>query len=793
MKIGIDMLPLKTSCSTRGIGRYSNNLFMELIKIDRYNKYYFFNVPKHFANDFKQDNTIIFERNPTSNDTNDLDLFIITNLLEDRDKSVLAPSQINCKKALIFYDLIPAIFWEKYVDSWSDKDRYEYFKRLSYLDDYDLIFTLSRTSKSDLIELVGIKEDKIKVIFAGIDEDFIQDKCDTNKMSLVKAKYGIKGRFVLSTIGYDFRKNINGIFNAFCDILDDISLVIVCKIEPQIEKKLRKNWGKLGLSQIRLIITDYIPKEDLIPLYDASDVFLFPSLYEGFGLPVLEAMSRGSPVVTSNVSSLPEVCECAALYVNPGNPKEIAHAVNRILTDIYLRDKLVKLGLGQYKKFAWRRVASEVLENLEYLFLCQQNTMINDRRYKIAYFSPLNPIRSGISDYSEELLPILKNSVDIDIFIDEGYFPSNKDICNLFNIYQHTLFEEMNKEKNYDLCLYQIGNSKYHAYILKYVLKYSGLMVLHDLTLFGLISFVCHKNKIFNRELFLNCVFENHGYAKYLVMKDKMDMAKPIDPYDLSINFAKIFLDQSILTLVHNDFSKRFLENQVSFCKICTTRLQGVPRDVNNEAIRFEDQNKTSKGIIVAAFGRITFTKRIDILLKAFSKLINEKNVENTKLFLVGELHDDVKQQILSIIKKERLENFTTITGYINKEEFNKYLEITDICVNLRFPTSGETSATLVKALSFGIPVITTNYAQYKEYPDSCCWKLDLGINEVEMLSEYLFKLISDENIRKTMSKSASDYAKTINGLDRTINDYIEAINYSVRLRAAQKIDQSGE
>ncbi len=786
MKIGVDMLPLKTGSNIRGIGKYTFNLVNELVNTDGSNKYYLYNVPKDIADNFKKNNVFIFERKPISSDTSGLDIFFIASLLEDRDNDILVPSQIKCRKALLFYDLIPVIFWEKYVDSLSDKERYEYFRRLNYIKDFDIIFAISKTSKVDLAELVGIPENKIKVIYAGLDKNFLREKRSNGEIARIKAKYGINGRFVLSTVGYDFRKNISGIFNAFCNVRNNLELVIVCKLQPEVEKQLYKNWVKLGLSKNRLILTNYIPVEDLISLYDAADASLFPSLYEGFGLPVLESMARGCPVVTSKVSSLPEVCECAALYIDPDNPKEIAEAIDKIVTDIDLKEKLIKLGLEQFKKFNWTRVAAEILENLE--FFCPQNFNENSAKYRVAYFSPLNPVKSGISDYSEELLPVLKNSIDIDIFIDEGYSPVNNNINNLFDVYPHFLFERMNKENKYDLCLYQLGNSIYHEYILKYLLKYPGLIVLHDLTLFGLISSICNKNKTFDKIRFLNYVFENLGYIKYLEIKDKLDRKKLIDAYDLSQNFAKMFLDHSILTLVHNDFSKDFLENQVSFCKIWATRLHGIDHELDHKIKEdIKAQLGISSKIVISAFGRITFTKRIDVLLKSFSKLINKKNVKNVQLFLVGELHNDVKQQIQNIIKNEGLEDVTTITGYVSKDEFEKYLEISDICVNLRFPTSGESSATLAKALSFGIPVITTNYAQYREYPDNCCWKVDVGVDEIELISEYLLELVTNEKLRKIMSENAYCYAKTNHSLNKVVNDYLRAINYSIKQKIKYK------
>ena len=149
----------------------------------------------------------------------------------------------------------------------------------------------------------------------------------------------------------------------------------------------------------------------------------------------------------------------------------------------------------------------------------------------------------------------------------------------------------------------------------------------------------------------------------------------------------------------------------------------------------------------------------------------------------MGELYDNVKSQIETIINDENLGDFVTITGYVDEEEFNKYLKITDICVNLRYPSSGETSATLIKTLRYGIPVITTNYAQYKEYPDNCCWKVDLGDYEVELLSEYLLELVTNEEARKIMSKNAYEYARENNSMDRVVGQYLKAIDYAIKYK----------
>ena len=786
MKIGVDMLPLKTTSLRRGIGRYTCNLFRELLKIDRSNQYYFYNVPKNLFHQFQGSNVLVSDKKPNIEMTRDLDFYIMTSLMELGIEHSVLPLTAHCRTALIFYDMIPAIFWDKYIDPLTNRDRIEYFKKLSLVKDFDIIFAISRTTKRDLVELLEVPEKKVKVIYGGLDKGFLAPKSNKQEISRIKKKYGIKNKFVLSTAGMDFRKNIEGIFHAFSSIESRLDLVIVCKLSPEETKRLTKIWDGLCIKGSRLILTDYIPDEDLIVLSDAAEVFVFPSLYEGFGLPVLEAMARGCPVVTSRISSLPEICESAAIYVDPYNPKDMAQTIDRIVRDDHLRNKMIKLGDEQFRKFGWRRVAQEFMDSLK---AADAPEMGGLPRYKIAYFTPLNPANSGISDYSEEILPHLGRYLDIDVFIDSGYRPTNPIINSTLKIYSHENFEDMNKKNNYDLCLYQMGNSPVHEYMIKYILKNPGIMVLHDTTLFGL--FVHAYGKSNDLDGLLDQVFENHGYSKYLEAKSKLDANIVIDQFDNSINFTKKLLDKSIMTLVHSDHSRKFLENQSSFSTIWKIDQQGVSEEFPSEESRQEEKAKIraelglTDSVQISAFGRIIRHKRIDVLLKAFSMAL-DRGLKDAQLLLVGELFIDVREQILLLIEDLHLTETVTITGYVNSHDFIKYLKATDICVNLRYPTAGETSGTLIKALSMGLPVITSNYAQYKEYPDGCCWKVDLGDREVELLAEYLLVLAANENIRRQMSINAIKYSRENNSIERTVGQYLEAVSHAIKTKSRQ-------
>ena len=137
MKIGVDMLPLKTYSFNRGIGKYTFNLIKTLIKMDDDNIYHLYNVPNELHTHFKNDNTTIYVKKPSIHDANDFDVFIITSLFEIGIDYNLIPTKTTCKTILIFYDLIPVLFWENYIDVFSKENQDEYFRRLSYVKDFD--------------------------------------------------------------------------------------------------------------------------------------------------------------------------------------------------------------------------------------------------------------------------------------------------------------------------------------------------------------------------------------------------------------------------------------------------------------------------------------------------------------------------------------------------------------------------------------------------------------------------------------------------------------------------------
>jgi len=228
------------------------------------------------------------------------------------------------------------------------------------------IFTISKSSKDDIIKEYGASGDKIAVTYPGI-KTVLSSKYKVLSMSELGKKYGIKEDYILFVGTLQPRKNIVRLIEAFSKLKDDIKLIIIGKKGWLYEEILGA--PKKYKIESRVKFLDFVPDEDLPSFYKNALCFVLPSLYEGFGLPVLEAMKYGCPVVASNISSLPEAAGDAALYVDPLNVEDIKKNLELIINNPELRKDLVEKGYKQVKKFSWEKTARETLRALEGLMI----------------------------------------------------------------------------------------------------------------------------------------------------------------------------------------------------------------------------------------------------------------------------------------------------------------------------------------------------------------------------------------------------------------------------------------
>jgi glycosyltransferase involved in cell wall biosynthesis len=227
----------------------------------------------------------------------------------------------------------------------------------------------SENSKRDIIKILGVPEEKVRVIYIGIDGMY-KPINDQHQLDSVKIRSGITNRFILHVGSLNPRKNIPRLIEAYNrlppDIRQEYQLVIAGKSGWKADEVFAEV-KQIGLED-KVVFTGFMGDNDLPVLMNGADLLAFPSLYEGFGIPPLEAMACGTPVIASNTSSIPEVVGDAALLFDPYNVEEMANAIYRALTDERLRNELRQKGFEHVKQFSWERAARETLAVYEEVY-----------------------------------------------------------------------------------------------------------------------------------------------------------------------------------------------------------------------------------------------------------------------------------------------------------------------------------------------------------------------------------------------------------------------------------------
>jgi len=222
----------------------------------------------------------------------------------------------------------------------------------------DAIIAVSESTKLDIVEMLKIPEKKVTVIYNGVNERFKSPQKQMD-VKVIKQKYGLDN-YILCVGSIVPQKNLVRLLNAFALLKKSNTIYQLAIVGGSAWKSeaVLKEIKRLNLSR-EVIMTGYVSDDDLPLIYSGATVFVYPSLYEGFGLPVLEAMACGTPVITSNVSSLPEVSGSAAILVDPYNIDEISEAMRRVVQDKNLQQELIDKGLEQVKKFSFNKMAKE--------------------------------------------------------------------------------------------------------------------------------------------------------------------------------------------------------------------------------------------------------------------------------------------------------------------------------------------------------------------------------------------------------------------------------------------------
>jgi len=766
MRIGIDVQTLETHERTRGLGRLCLDTVSALMVHAPQHEYFLFGLnpsaPAEAADWLAHGARYIQIRTPdnprqylehgcaapflwTTPEARTLDLYHVTSpLMFD----ILLPSTAPCPVVATLADAIPAAMHDAGTPMLDDAAWSRYQMRVRVMARWEQILCISQSAADDGERLLGLAPDRMSVVHVAIEQDPLAGM-DEAQIRSVLDRYRLQAGGVVSVTGFHPRKNIGGTLRAYGrlprDLRDSHPLVLVCSLQDsELEQVLREAEAAGVTGHLR--VTGYAPHRDALVIMHQAAVMFFPSRYEGFGLPAAEAMSVGVPVVTADNSSLPEVVGDAGFVRDADDEAGFARVLEQLLTDGDLRRRTGEAGRRRCRMFSpeahARKVEAAYRRARETMLISSPEAASGaaegcvEPRLRLACFSPFHPKPSGVSEYAERLLLHLGEDAAIDCFV-EHYWPENHLCRERFTFRHHSAFVQEHARQPYDVVLYHLGNNSVHAYMIPILDRYPGVVVLHDGLLVGLYRRMA-------METGESCPDLPSGEVR-------------VEPRTIEL------LSKQHAVVVHSEWLKDRLHN----AGLDPTRIHVLLQPVDlaylqadrapRAALR-EKYGLPPDGFVISAIGVISPYKRLESALEAF--VLMREEVPEAFFVLAGTAERETLRSLMAFCARYRIKHRVRFLGYRETSELYDIAAMSDLFVNMRHPSFGESSATLALIMGMGCPAVVTAGAQFSEFPDSVVWKARPDANEISDLYHYFRYLHEHPEVRMALGANARNLVR---------------------------------
>ncbi|NJN66775.1 MAG: glycosyltransferase family 4 protein [Chloroflexaceae bacterium] len=385
---------------------------------------------------------------------------------------------------------------------------------------------------------------------------------------------------------------------------------------------------------------------------------------------------------------------------------------------------------------------------------------------RIAYCSPVNPAPSGISDYSEELLPYLGQYGEITLYVEDGLRPTNPALARHLDIQPLRRLEQGHRRKPYDAILYHMGNSPAHAQIWQVAQRVRGVVVLHEFVLHHFMLWYA-ANVQQGVHHYVREMSERYGekgsHMAQLMIRGIFTNAA----FDFPCCEPVVAAASGLIS--HN----RYTSERVAVLAPSLPQAivpMGVP--LPSLTGRAEARNRLglpADALILASFGHINAYKRLELVFRSLLDLRGE--YPNLRYLLVGSVSPNY--DVMGLIARMGLQDTVSVTGYVPRWAFEEYGAAADICLNLRHPTAGETSASLLRLLGSGRPTMVSATGSFAELPPGVTAQVDVGAGERELLVAYCRLLASHPEVASVLGASARAYVAQHHSLDQAARGYL--------------------
>lgn len=710
------------------------------------------------------------------------DAVLVTSLFEGLgDDAVTSVGVLSrtVPTAVILYDLIPLIQRHHYLQNAVVEAWYE--SKLDHLRRADMLLAISESSRQEGIRYLGFSEDDCVTISTAADAHFQPVAIGPEQEQAIRARYGLQRPFVMYTGGIDHRKNIEGLIRAYALLPAALraqhQLAIVCSIQMHSRHELEGLARTQGLGADELVLTGFVPEEDLLALYNLCRMFVFPSWHEGFGLPALEAMSCGKAVIGANTSSLPEVIGRADALFDPRSDAAIAAKLEQVLTDDAFRAELERHGPEQARQFSWDASARRTLAALAAHHAAhgaKPLPALPPQRPRLAYVAPLPPERSGIADYSAELLPELARHYDIDVITPQGqvsdpWIKANCAVRDPAWFSRHA--------GRYDRVLYHFGNSHYHQHMFALLEEVPGVVVLHDFFLSGVSMHM--EQTGYQAGSWTRSLYDSHGYpaVRYRFHAESIDEVVWRYPASLPV------LRGALGLIVHSENSRRLAGQWYEAAQ--PERWAVIPHLRVPETGQSKAAARIALGLrdddfVVCSFGMLAPTKLNHRLLDAWLGSTLAKDARCVLVFVGENEGADYGASLVETIRRAGAGERITITGWTDMAAFRQYLAAADVGVQLRTLSRGETSGTVLDCMNYGLATIVNANGSMADLPGHGLVKLADEFADADLIAA-LEKLRQEPATRMALGDTARAIIRSAHAPRTCAAQYAQAIETAYR------------
>lgn len=653
------------------------------------------------------------------------------------------------------YDLIPEVFPERYLADPGQRRRYR--ARLELIRAADRVLAISAASRDEAVARLGLDPGRVIDIGAGISPAFRRPA--SRPEALAEARRGmaqLQDSFIFSVGGEDDRKNVEGLMQAFALLPPEVraahQLVVAFRMTDGYRRHLEALARRLGISA-RLYLPGFVDDDALVAAYQSTALFVFPSRYEGFGLPVAEAMACGAPVVAAGVSATAALTAPEGQF-DPDDPAAIAATILRALTDPATQAALRRM--SDRPSPTWSAVAEKAAEVYDDLLASppRPGRSVGRRRLRVAFVTPLPPQRSGVATYDYRLIEALALLCEVDVFVDalEGgvaSLTSPPEAPAGIPVHPVERLERVEAARGgYDALVYAIGNSEYHTGALGLARTRPGIVLAHDVRLPQLYAFAAHHGTL-EPDTF-------GGIHKALYPEAR----RPPDPLLIAPTLFNALPESMSADLIAR--SLRFLTTSEFAAGLA--RQDARPEDAGRvgvlpHALRAVAERSEPAGSVVASFGVVNPTKATGLLLDAFAIVAAAR--PDACLQLVGPGSPEDLAAVAARVQRLGVGDAVTTTGQVDDAAWDRHLARAMVAVQLRASTNGEFSGAIAETLAAGVPTIVSALGSAAGLPDDAVLKVDPAASAGDLAAAILALL--DDPVRRTaLSEAARAYAATL-------------------------------